>query len=137
MSLSDENAKKIQAAIDALENILTELVHVPADYRATDALEIAMSLLEQQIIDKTEYNVEPPPDVADDPLEIVDEDPDQENLEQMEFDIVPLAQIDVPHETIQHDIFNEANFLFLTKEDMGGIPGVDDLQNWFDSSPDK
>lgn len=138
MSLSDENVKKLKAAIDALENILTDLVPVPADFRGTDALEIAMSLFEQQIEERSEFNIEPPTesDTSDVPLDIVESEEDNQ-LEMFPMEEMHIPSLDMPPETIQNDIFNDASFLFLTKEDMGGVPGADDLQNWYDSSPDK
>ena len=49
MSLRDEHKMALGAAVTAILQILNGLEHLPADGRALDLLEIAGSLLEQQI----------------------------------------------------------------------------------------
>ena len=131
MALSDDHKKRIERICKMLEKTLemADVDDLPIDLRALDTIEIALSLLTQQIEMGLEYFDRPPSD--DDDAAPSPGDSDEVDL------TMPPDEADKIIEMVKNSqatSFSDADFKFLQK-DTGETdsPSVEELNDWFNN----
>lgn len=126
--------------------MLDTLDRMPCNPHTIDLIEIAGSLLEQQVKDDRAYDEVPPPQEASDGIigpsgENMDADETQQIAEDSPLaNFARQASDAEDHVTngLGNDIIKQGGFLFLNPEaktssgDSRDIPSPDDLKGWFD-----
>lgn len=128
MALSDDHKKRIVKICRILEKAI-EIAdgeeNLPIDMRAIDAIDIALSLLSQQVELGLEYMDLPAPPSANSE----DDTDDDEELVVAESADKVIEMI----ENSQKPLFDDLPFKFLEKEDDAESPSVDELTDWFNN----
>lgn len=134
MGLSGKDKETIGEIIEGLKEATEALEDARADFRAIDAIDIALSLLEQQLEEDVEFIMtsDERPDVEETFESSDDNDSDE---------VVPVAAFsddgedEVEVENIEPVSLENLDFKFLTVEH---IPSVDELESWFNmDSPEE
>lgn len=117
MGLSGKDRELINESLDTLKRMTEELEDARADFRAIDAIDIAMSLLEQQLEEDVEYII------------ARDERPGHED-DNMVHAHIDNEESEADVEIIEPASLDNLDFKFLdpTAE---YIPSPDELESWF------
>ncbi len=137
MGLSGKDKETLSEIIDALKEMTEGLEEAKGDYRAIDAIDIALSLLEQQLEEDIEYIIarDERPTQSDD---VDDDDSDDEpDVEELIAAHATMAddESEVEIKEIEPASLENLDFKFLTVD---AIPSPDELESWFNlDSPEE
>jgi hypothetical protein len=143
MGLSSEDKQLFNRLLGQLLNVLDTLDRMPANPHAVDLIEIAGSILEQQLKDDIAYEIPPPQSEASNgigPSGDEDAEADETQIIQPDSPLASFAKqaADADEHVANNltgEIIQEGGFKFLkpgAKPDREkDIPSPDDLEGWF------